>query len=190
MPNKGTGAGGSKTTKNGNSFEQKTNFQNALLEKGFVLKRIDEKKGTNNFYLEKEITPSKTILYLTKRGLKAYFKKFFNIELFREPDEAYVICEDGNYSVKILEKKNQEGAGSVDTKLLAGIGFIEEYQICLGDKFKVQYAFTLSTYLANNYKSDQLKYKVLRQINEKYKINVFFGDDKDYFEKIAEWISL
>ena len=189
MPNKGTGAGGSKTTKHGCSFEEKTKSENYLIEKKFVRNKIPEKSGKFDYFLLQEIATTKKI-YLTQGGLKTYFKKFFDIELFRNPDEAFLICDDDGYTLKILEKKNQNVPGSVDTKLLAGIGFIEEYQMCLGEKFKIEYAFCISEYLKKLYLSDSLKYKILRRINEKYKINVFFGDDEDYLEKIAKWINL
>jgi hypothetical protein len=107
----------------------------------------------------------------------------------RAPDEAYLIKNGDNYTLKILEKKNQNTAGSVDTKLLAGRGFIDEYEFLLGDNFTVRYAFCISEFLKKHYIADCVKAKALRHINEKYGIVVLFGDDANYYEKLDAWIS-
>ena len=39
--NKGTGAGGANTNKNGKSFEEKTNNESRLLNKGFIRENIN-----------------------------------------------------------------------------------------------------------------------------------------------------
>ena len=46
----------------------------------------------------------------------------YNISMFRCPDEAYIIeYKNGKIQVKILEKKEQNVEGSVETKLWAGV---------------------------------------------------------------------
>ncbi len=189
IENKGTGAGGANTNVNGKSFEKKTENETRLLSAGFVRKTIPGCTSKYGFYLVKEITPAESITYLTQGGLKAYFAHFFQKEMCRSPDEAYLFRKGDTYTLKILEKKNQNTAGSVDTKLLAGKGFIDEYEFLLGEKFKVQYAFCISAFLKKDYIADSVKSKALRFINEKYGIAVLYGDDANYYETLDAWIS-
>ncbi len=189
ITNRGTGAGGSNTNLYGKAFEKKTDNEPRLLLNGFVREIIPGCSTKYGYYLVKEISPTESITYLTQGGLKAYFKHFFNIEMCRSPDEAYLFKNRETYTLKILEKKNQNTPGSVDTKLLAGNGFIEEYKYFLGEKFNVCYAFCISDFLKKDYIADCKKSRALRHINEKYNIAVLFGDDSDYFETLDVWIS-
>jgi len=189
IENKGTGAGGANTNVNGKSFEKKTENETRLLSAGFIRKTIPGSTGKYGFYLVKEITPTESITYLTQGGLKAYFAHFFQKEMCRSPDEAYLFRNGESYTLKILEKKNQNTAGSVDTKLLAGKGFIDEYEFLLGEKFKVQYAFCISAFLKKDYIADSVKSKALRFINKKYGIAVLYGDDANYYDTLDAWIS-
>lgn len=188
--NRGTGAGGANTNVNGKTFEQKTENHSRLLKTGFVHKTIPGSKGKYGYYLVKEISPTESITYLTQGGLKAYFAHFFKKEMCRSPDEAYLFKNGEAYTLKILEKKNQNTAGSVDTKLLAGRGFIDEYEYLLGESFTIRYAFCISAFLKKDYIADTIKSKALRHINQKYGIEVLFGDDPDYYETLDAWISL
>jgi hypothetical protein len=187
--NRGTGAGGANTNVSGKSFERKTENESRLLLAGFVRKTIPNCTAKYGFYLVKEISPTESITYLTQGGLKAYFVHFFKKEMCRCPDEAYLFKNGDTYTLKILEKKNQNTPGSVDTKLLAGPGFITEYEFLLGENFKVQYAFCLSSFLKNEYSADCVKSKALRHIFQKYGIAVLFGDDDDYYETLDAWLS-
>jgi hypothetical protein len=89
---------------------------------------------------------------------------------------------------KILEKKNQNAEGSVDTKLWAGPSLKREYQICFdklnksnkSDKmFKVEYAFTLNKFFKTKFtdpeNKDNPKYSVLKEILDENSIEVFYG---------------
>lgn len=190
--NKGTGAGGSSTNDNGIAFENKTDNEHRLLTNGFVRKNIPGKEKTKfGYYLEK-VDETKTIHYVTQNGLKFYMAHFHQKELFREVDDAYIIRDNitGDIIVKILEKKNQNGGGSVEDKLCLGHHFkFVEYPSCLGDKFQVEYAFCISTFLKKKYNSDHKKWKIIKESNEKNNIPVLFGDDADYYSKLDEWIN-
>jgi len=190
IQNRGTGAGGANTNRNGKSFEDKTSNQARLLSSGYVEHRIPgcNPKAVNGFYLKKKISEIESIIYLTQGGLKAYFAHFFQKEMCRSPDEAYLFQHGDTYTLKILEKKNQNTAGSVDTKLLAGRGFLEEYEFLLGESFTVQYAFCLSDFLKRDYLADCAKSRALRHINQKHGIAVLFGDDDNYYETLDAWI--
>ena len=200
IQNKGTGAGGSNTNHNGIAFEKKTDNEIRLLSNGFIRKNIPGKEKTKyGYYLEKK-DDKQTIHFVTQNGLKSYMQHFHQKELCREADEAYIIIDNGidngiddrtkKMTVKILEKKNQNGGGSVEDKLNQGIYYKNiEYPDCLGENFQVEYAFCISTFLKKLYISDHIKWKILRNANEKNNIPVFFGDDEDYFTKLDEWIS-
>jgi hypothetical protein len=184
--NRGTGAGGAATNMNGKGFEAKTSNESRLLSKGFVHNLIPNCKGKHNYYLEHK---EKGILYLTQGGLSSYFKHFLNKDIHRCPDEAYLVRHEDTYILKVLEKKHQNTAGSVDTKLWAGYTIRYEYQDCLG--IPVQYAFCLSDYLKKRYISDDNpSFKSLRKFNEDNDIVILFGDDEDYYAKLDDWIGL
>jgi hypothetical protein len=189
IKNKGTGAGGANTTHNGIAFEVKTDNVQRLKEKGFVQKLFKNKK-TN--YLEKE-EESRVVHFVTQWGLKDYMKEIHEKDVYRKPDEAYIFTDKitGKIEVKILEKKNQNSCGSVDDKLCLGHHFkFIEYPCYLGEKFTVDYAFAISDFLKNKYISDHPKWKLIRDINEKNEIPVFFGDDESYFTKLDAWLNL
>jgi hypothetical protein len=181
--NRGTGAGGAATNVNGIAFETKTSNEPRLLASGFERKTIPKCKGKYAYFLEKDNT-----VFVTQNGLKQYMKSTFGVELFREPDEAYLRKEGDVYILKILEKKNQNVAGSVDSKLGLGYFFISEYKSCLPETFRVEYAFCLSEFLKKDFMADTQKAAHLRKFNAEHKIPVFFGDDEDYFTKLDEWI--
>lgn len=94
--NKGTGAGGKNTNKNWLTFEKISDSVPKLLDDGFIRKELSTMKKFKNkfsFYLEKTLS-NKTIIFLTKNVLKEYLKIFFSIDIFRQPDEAYLIKND------------------------------------------------------------------------------------------------
>ena len=189
--NKGTGAGGSNTNHNGIAFENKTDNEIRLIADGYVRKNITGKEKTKyGYYLEK-IGDNKTTHFLKQNGLIHYMSVFYQKELFREVDEAYVIKDNitRDITVKILEKKNQTSNGSVDDKLCLGHYFkFIEYPGCLGE-FKVEYAFCISTFLKNKYNSEHKKWKIIKESNKKDDIPVLFGDDEDYYSTLDEWIN-
>lgn len=135
-----------------------------------------------------KIDDTNDITYLTQSGLKSYIKNKFDIELFREPDEAYLFRTDDTYILKILEKKNQNGSGSVDLKLCLDKYYCEEYKECLGEAFEIQYAFCLSEYLKKEYTSYTKKYEILRNAHKRNNTTVLFGDDPDYFTLLDKWL--
>jgi hypothetical protein len=185
--NKGTGAGGSMTNISGKSFEEKTDNEDNLLNLGFVKTTLNDTKC--GYYLKKDYK-DKSIVYVSQSGLKIYMKEKYNIDMFRCPDEAYIITykRRKHIVIKILEKKAQNGNGSVETKLWAGNSLKREYMLVLGNMFKVEYAFTISSYLENKMKSNHEKYNILNKILNEDSINVFYGDSPDYINNINNWI--
>ena len=184
--NKGTGAGGANTNYYGKKFEEKTNNKPRLIENSYVINSFTKK--TYDYYLSKTFD-DKTIVFVLQNGLKSYMKHKYNIELFRCPDEAYIIeYNDGKKIIKILEKKEQNVEGSVETKLWSGPSLKREYELILGDAFEVHYGFCVSDFLKKKITSNEKKYVTLNTIFNEHNISVLFGDDDNYFEIFDKWL--
>jgi hypothetical protein len=192
--NKGTGAGGANTNYHGKKFEETTDNQERLIESGYTKHTFTEKSTSNftkkyDYYLLKKFE-DKTIVFVLQNGLKMYMKNKYNIDLFRCPDEAYIIeYTSGRIEVKILEKKEQHVDGSVETKLWSGPSLKREYELVLGEKFDVFYGFCVNEFLKIKLVSNGKKYTILNTIFNENNIAVLFGDDENYFETIDTWIA-
>jgi|UniRef100_A0A6C0M095 hypothetical protein len=187
--NKGTGAGGANTNFYGKKFEDKTNNQNRLLEMGYSKNSYTKSKKTNDFYLVKTFE-DKTIVFVLQNGLKTYMKYKYNIDMFRCPDEAYIIeYTSGKKVIKIIEKKEQNVEGSVETKLWAGPSLKREYELVLDNEFEVHYGFSVNNFLKKKLTSNDKKYTILNTIFQENNIVVLFGDDENYFQTIDIWFN-
>lgn len=184
--NKGTGAGGANTNIFGKSFEDNTSMKANLLKMGFTEKKMNKSKC--GYYLKKKVNGI-TIIYLTQSGLKTYFKNKYGILLCRHPDEAYIVKTKDKCIVKILEKKEQHCDGSVETKLWAGPSLKREYEIILGNKFIVEYAYCINEFLSKKFNSDNKKYTVLKQILNENNIVVLHANKQSYYNKLVRWIN-
>jgi hypothetical protein len=185
LVNRGTGAGGAATNISGKSFEDKTNNEERLIAAGWTRHRMGG--GKYSFYLQ---SPDGQMKFVSQSGLKAYAATVWGKELFRCPDEAYISNTSAGIVLKILEKKNQNGPGSVDQKLGLGNWFKREYTKALGDSIVgVEYAFCISSYLKNEYTSTTTKWAVMRDLLAEDRVTVLFGDDADYFHNLDTWIS-
>jgi hypothetical protein len=172
---------------NGRKFEDKTNIP--LLEMGYIRKKYKKNKNTYDYYLELNIDDKK-IIFVMQSGLKSYIKYKYDIDLFRCPDEAYIVeYTDGRKIIKILEKKEQNVEGSVETKLWAGPSLKREYEIMLGDIFEVEYGFCVNDFLHNKILSNNKKYVILNQILNENNIKVLYGDNDDYRDTLESWIN-
>jgi len=190
VKNKGYGAGGSNTNYYGKKFEEKTsNFKNLLLN-GYTKKSFKSKpKKEHDYYLCKKFD-DKVITYVSQIAFKKYMKIKYDIDMFRYPDEAYIIeYNQGKHYIKILEKKNQNVEGSIENKLWCGPSFKREYELVLGSKFNVEYAFCVSKFLKDKIISHNTKYVVLNTILKESDIIVLYGDDKNYFKLLELWFN-
>ncbi len=191
LKNNGNGAGGSKTTSNGIQFEIKTSIENKLLQNNYI-KIITNPKNKYGFYFECK-NKNNTIIYLTQCGYKLYFKQKFNIDVYKQPDEAFLIFSNNEYHLKILEKKNQNVSGTVEDKLKTGLFTKKEYEKMLSKitqcKFNVSYAFCVSKFLQNNLQSNKIKYITIKEILQEDNIKIFYGEDENYFDLLFEWIN-
>ena len=188
--NKGTGAGGANTNLYGKKFEDKTNNQERLVEIGYVKNSYAKKqKKANDYYLSKTFE-DKNVVFVLQNGLKTYMKYKYDIDMFRCPDEAYSIeYASGRKVIKILEKKEQNVEGSVETKLWSGPSLKREYELVLDGKFEVYYGFCVSEFLKKKLISNDNKYIILNTIFQENNIEVLFGDDDNYFETIDTWFN-
>lgn len=188
--NNGTGAGGANTNYYGKKFEEKTNNEERLLEQGYAKNNLTKKpKNSYEYYLSKSFE-DRTVVFVLQNGLKKYMKKQYDIDMFRCPDEAYIIeYSSGRKVIKILEKKEQRVDGSVETKLWSGPGLKREYELVLGDMFEVHYGFCVSSFLQAKIISSKKKYTTLRTILKESNIVCLFGDDDDYFETFDLWFN-
>jgi hypothetical protein len=187
--NKGVGAGGANTNFYGKKFEEKTNNQIRLLEMGYIQHSFTKSPKKTYDYLSK-IFEDKTIVFVLQNGLKMYMKNKYNIYLFRCPDEAYIIeYKSGRIVIKILEKKEQNVEGSVETKLWSGPSLKREYELVLGSEFVVFYGFCVNGFLKTKLTSTHKKYTILNTIFNENDMSVLFGDDENYFETLDTWIN-
>jgi len=182
--NKGTGAGGYKTNFNGKKFEEYTNNESRLLENGYI--KTVYNKNTFGYYLSKKTEdPSSSIVFVLQDGFKPYMKKTFDIDISFKPDEAYIITHSGKTTIKILEKKNQNCEGSVDTKLVASYGLRCMYEYICGENFNIEYSLCLSEWFKEHQKD---KYIYTNMFLDKHNINVFYSDE-NYFINLDSWIN-
>jgi hypothetical protein len=200
--------GGKNTNREGKGFEALTDNIPHLIEQGFE-RDVWNKTSKHSFTLSKIFynglddrrvggaveniqLGGKRILYLCQGGFKAYMEKEYGLNYPRNPDEAYLILyADGRKVMKILEKKAQSVEGSADTKLMAANAFRQEYLFFSEGQFEVEYAFCLSNFFKEKFESTakkNRKYLFLRQLLKREGIEVFYGEDADYFECLGKWI--
>ena len=91
--------------------------------------------------------------------------------------------------VKILEKKSQKKAGSVEDKIMNGSSFQRWYTKALEGKFEVYYGFCVSSFLQKKLTSEKKKYTISRSILVEDNIACLFGDDDNYFETFDLWFN-
>lgn len=183
--NKGICAGGKNTTYQGKRFEESTNNELKLLEQGYIKFKIPSLK---KYYLSKQFDDKK-VIFISQSMFKGYMKDKYGINVFRCPDEAYILeYSDGKKVLKILEKKVQNVEGSVETKIWSGPSLKREYELVLGSYFKVCYGFCINNFLEDKLKSNEPKYKILNIILKENDIDCMYGDNSNYFEMINLWI--
>jgi hypothetical protein len=180
--NRGTGAGGANTNVTGLAFEDRTSNEPRLLADGFV--RTDMDRTKNGYYLSKTVEDGTHVVFTKQAGLGKYMQNRFDKSVDRHPDEAYILTRGDVVCIRILEKKNQNVDGSVDTKLLAGPAFVSLYKKKTG--MDVNYAFCVSDFLKQKCMSARWRDEL--EILESSCIPLLFGDDEDYFTQLDAWI--
>ena len=177
MINKGTGAGGSKTNKNGLPYEElsdlRTEYKIISKEKHFT-------KIQFNLSDKKYLSTKKSNFFKCMKGkIDTNITKAHGC---KEPDECYIYEEDNeNKIIFIIEKKFQQGSGSVCEKIQSPDFKIWQYSRTFPE-YQIVYIYCLSDWFKENCKAE-LEY--LEQKN----IPVFWGNDKEYKSQITYFIS-
>ena len=202
--NRGTGAGGRNTTKNGAEFEQLTFDGQRLVDQGF--KEITESEILPNgniqilsYWLKLEDNGNKIYQSEQCEFIKLINTKFSNrltplqegkIQYKIKPDEFRIIVyPDGRTSeLFILEKKTQNKPGSVIVKLKAGLYIKRDYEKMFGINFRIHYAFCVNKFLKDCL-SKNPEFNNFVDINAQDDIIVIFGDENNYGDDHDEWIS-
>ena len=194
VTNKGTGAGGANTNYHGKKFEETTSNRERLLKDGFGNYSLTKTpKNQSDYYLKKRYD-DRFVVFVEQGALKKFMEIKLHIDTFRNPDEAYItIFPDGKIKIHILEKKEQNVEGSVETKLWSGPSLKREYELVLGEvlgeNVEIFYGFCVSDYLKKKLVSGVKKYEILNTILHENNIVVLFGDDENYFETLDSWLN-
>lgn len=173
-------------------LKKKTSIKNILQEYKFIFNKINNNKY--GYYYE-YIDDNKKIIFLTQSGFKQFFNIKFNIKIHKNPDEAFIIIKNETYTIKILEKKNQNVEGSVEDKLKTGAFNRNEYtrifkKYNFPKEYNIHYAFCISNFLKNKFESNDIKYIIMKEIMKEDNIDIFYGEDENYFSLLLEWIEL
>jgi hypothetical protein len=186
MTNRGSGAGGAKTTKNGSQFEDAMDSEPHLLKMGFSKIQIGDKSA--NTGLTKQVG-KKTVYFFKQRKFNYFISQEYGKDVCRQPDESFVVVEDKKKTkIFIVEKKNQNTTGTVEDKLGASDFMRMCYEDGLGTDFEVEYALCLSSWFKTRFKSQ--KYMVLQKWFEKHNIKYFFGEDESYVRDMFSWVGI
>lgn len=174
--NRGIGAGGCNTNKNGLSYEILTDLRTNYVS-------VSKKNGFN--VIKFSSFPHFDFIEVSKTKLKKYMK-FINefddsvepAHGCKQPDEIYV-CPLRK-KVFIIEKKFQQCSGSVCEKIQTA-EFKKEHFKREYPRYSIEYIYCLSDWFKHNCKAE-LYYL------EKREIPVFFGSDKNYKNNIINFM--
>ena len=172
--NKGTGAGGANTNKNGLKFEEVADLKDRY--ESIIRRKIGSEvkfKGQTRTFIE--VSKSALHKYMEKIGEKNMILK--PAAGCKKPDEAYIDLEKKN--IFIIEKKFQQISGSADEKLQTGY-FKQLHYKELFPNFKIYYMYCLSDW----FKREESALKYLKDSG----IPVFWGNSETCKEKIIEFI--
>lgn len=184
--NKGAGAGGENTTKNGSEFEDKTNNFKRLEKQDKWVKKtmVNNPKKEFHYSLTKEFE-DRTVVHVKQSGFRHYMKKF-DIDIDKNPDEAYFISYHDTQTTRvvILEKKRQDVSGTTMDKIWGAPSIKQVYQLLLGDNFIVESVYTINTYLYNELDKTAWTKEFKYTIFPSHNIPLLCGDDNDYYDRL------
>ena len=181
--NKGTGAGGAGTNRSGKTFENDYDICTHFKMKKTIIKRNKCLTPVEFYEFEDENMP----IVLKQNKFPAYLQHYHGIKKgsanYYLPDTCFI--NNKTEIIHILEMKNQQDKGTVDTKILAGANFKKLYQNYVKDyglNHTVLYGFSLSSWFRKE------KYKDWLRLLDEDCIPYFFVDDTDYYNKIKIWV--
>lgn len=176
--NKGTGAGGANTNKNGLSYEEKTNLETLYSE------CTENKKNKSKIikfigYENELINANKSMLHKYMENLGEKDTSLQSAAGCKEPDEAYI--DLARKYIFVIEKKFQQTPGSVDEKIQTA-AFKKYHYSNLFPNFKIHYIYCLSDWFKRDEYKSVLEY--LSNIN----IPIFWGNDEEYKKNIINFM--
>lgn len=172
MEKRNTKSGGKNTNKNGLSYEYETNLDS---EYNIV------KKNLYSIEIQFRKNPEKKFLMTSKKKFLKSVEYDSNISKAhgcKQPDEVYI--DEMSKIIFILEKKFQQCGGSVCEKIQSVNFKMYHFQKLIPD-YKICYIYCLSDWFKHNCKAE-LEYF------DHEKIPYFWGNDKNYKEKIVDFI--
>lgn len=173
--NRGTGAGGSNTNKNGLPYEALTD-----LKSEYTVISSDDKHSKNIKFCATGITFKMTKQSrLFKCMDKHVDKQVVKGHGCKNPDECYI--DEASKTIFILEKKFQQVSGSVCEKIQTSDFKIWQYNRTFPE-YKIVYLYCLSDWFKANCKAE------LEYLNFK-KVPVFWGNDKNYKSKVIDFMN-
>ena len=171
--------GGSKTNKNGLSFEGRTDFINSI-------------KNNKDFFLKKKLNFKNTYEILFKKQKIGFYTEkyeFYSFFLLKEkvnwkkivskqylPDAVLINIQ--NKTIYIIEKKFQSRSGSTDEKLQTCDFKRKIYSKLInecGDSYKTKYYYLLNSWYERNEYEDVKKY--ILDVGCKYFVNEIILDE-------------
>jgi hypothetical protein len=172
IKNKGCGAGGSNTTKNGRRYEEITALDDRISiikdEKFSKLIRFDND--------DKCFTKPKNLYKCMETEIDASLSKAHGC---KKPDECYIDKKAKN--IFIIEKKFQQVSGSCVEKIQTGDFKLWQYNRTFNGKYRIIYIYCLSEWFKSNCCSE------LNYLREK-EIPVFWGNSESYKDDIISYI--
>lgn len=171
--NKGTGAGGTKTNKNGLSYEKMTNLDDkiTILETNKFSRKIIFNGNTKIF------------IKIEKSNLFKYMKDYIDKNIIKahgckKPDECYIDLDTKH--IFIIEKKFQQCSGSVCEKIQTPCFKLWQYKRTF-PTFNIVYIYCLSEWFKKNCEAE-IEY--LEYMNIPY----FWGNSITYKEDIIKFL--
>jgi len=179
--NQGTGAGGKNTNINGKNFEKKISLVPYLMKNDFERKVLTKR----SYYLELGVGNMR-MKYFQQSSFRHYMKKTYSESMIRVPDEVVILERDGSKPILfVIEIKNQNVEGSVETKLWACDGLKYEYEFLYSEIFDVNYCIVVNDFYKMKFLDKENKrYGALLSYYGKRDIRLFFGEEKNYPRKI------
>ena len=182
--NRGTGVGCNNTNRTGLGFENITRIEEHLLELKFT-------KTDKGYY--KKIYADKIIYYASKKQFIKMAEDVLDIkkgELYKQPDEGYIIIGKDNIYVKILEKPLEDIIDILQA-------CVPVRDICYGQNIvsldtkniHIDYALCIPTTLCDLYEHNIELNNLIEYLNSN-KIKIFNGYDTSYHINIKNWVGI
>ena len=172
-PNRGTGAGGAQTNRNGLTYEEMTDLQTEynIIEENEHSKRIRFINSEKIFITTKQSHLFKCMNEHVNKDIK-------KAHGCKNPDECFIDAE--NKRIFIIEKKFQQRPGSVCEKIQTSEFKIWQYSRTF-PTYEIVYMYCLSDWFKKNCKAEleYLEYK---------NVPVFWGNNEDYKQNLIKFI--